>query len=252
MSDSVIDRICDRNQDPCLKSSLHLAPPPPPRPPWLPEGEGLKKLPPALQFAADRSIVPLWDEVVVRADTAVERSAGETFVYVAWLEIQQQVELAGGQQAESPVDVAEVLDRLLRVSRFKFAAGDFLMRVSENWKSDNRRRYLESVREGIEEGLEEMRQENDEFRKLIERKNSAAKAESRKAPGVETRGPTVSPPAVKPDAEGDPLWVVKDGPDVTRRPYSYESRYLTDSETCPTCRGGRAVPCPDCRGTGRV
>ena len=31
----------------------------------------------------------------------------------------------------------------------------------------------------------------------------------------------------------------------------YENQYSEGSRTCPKCNGGRAIPCPECRGTGR-
>jgi hypothetical protein len=47
-------------------------------------------------------------------------------------------------------------------------------------------------------------------------------------------------------------WVVKKGPFSSRPPFSHESRYTTDSETCRTCNGARGMPCTSCRGTGYV
>ena len=72
--------------------------PHPPRPYWIPEEIDLAALPKAVQLAVSEILNRAYQELVLGAADALERSAGTTYVHLLWLELLSQFEL-GNQLA---------------------------------------------------------------------------------------------------------------------------------------------------------
>jgi hypothetical protein len=67
--------------------------PTPARPYWIPEQTDLEALPPAVQLAITNVVNRAYQELVLGAADALERSAGATDVHLLWLELLHQFEL---------------------------------------------------------------------------------------------------------------------------------------------------------------
>src|SRR4051812_41663379 len=66
---------------------------PPTRPPFVPAGAVFEDLPQDVRTALTEVINPLYEELVLRAETPLQRAAGLSVVHAAWLEVVLQHDL---------------------------------------------------------------------------------------------------------------------------------------------------------------
>jgi hypothetical protein len=64
------------------------------RPVWMPDNVRPEDLSPELKAVLAEIIQPLYDEVVLRAPSALERATGLALVHMKWVELLEQRELA--------------------------------------------------------------------------------------------------------------------------------------------------------------
>ena len=108
--------------------------PSPSRPYWIPERIDLDALPEALRLAISEIVNPAYQEFVLGAADALQRSAGATYVHLVWLEVLHQCEL--GQELDKFLRPnfgfaaqADMVAQHLRLVGAKQQAGTFLLRV---------------------------------------------------------------------------------------------------------------------------
>jgi hypothetical protein len=68
--------------------------PPDIRPLWIPDDVKFDRLPPALQRAITEIIGPAYEEVVLAAQSGLERSMGVTYVHLLWLALIEMIDIA--------------------------------------------------------------------------------------------------------------------------------------------------------------
>ncbi len=66
---------------------------PTPRPYFIPKNLDLGQLPHGFQEAVEHIILPAYEELVVRAASSLERTAGMTLCFQTWLELLEQFEI---------------------------------------------------------------------------------------------------------------------------------------------------------------
>lgn len=108
--------------------------PNPSRPYWIPDGIAFQAPPQALQLATTEIVNPVYQELILEAGDALERSAAATLVHLLWLEFLQQVEL--GNHLDNLVRPnhgfavrADMIARHSRVVGAKQHTGTFLLRL---------------------------------------------------------------------------------------------------------------------------
>ena len=105
------------------------------RPYFLPESVAFEELPESVRVAMVAIVVPTYEELVLGASTALERSAGVTLTFLLALEVVDQVEIAQTIQPDSGVDDAaaairdKTINRHLRLINAKQQAANFVMRL---------------------------------------------------------------------------------------------------------------------------
>jgi hypothetical protein len=108
-----------------------------PRPFWVPAEIDFEKLPEAVRVAFRAVIAPAYEELVVGAVGALERSAGVTLVFLLSLELVDQFELGrdltfwagpGDPKAEQR---DQLISRHLRVIGAKQHTANFVLRLKE-------------------------------------------------------------------------------------------------------------------------
>jgi hypothetical protein len=107
---------------------------PGPRPLWIPPGLDFEALAPALQRGICEVVSPAYDELVLQAQTAIERSSGLTYVHLLWLELVEQIDLGRDMgrtlpQGEGTNAHQEKLQRHMRLISQKDKVGKFLLEV---------------------------------------------------------------------------------------------------------------------------
>ena len=113
---------------------MDAKPPNPPRPYWIPEEVDLAALPKEVRLAVSEILNRAYQELVLGAADALERSAGTTYVHLLWLELLSQFEL-GNQIAnlQTPdqglAAPANLIAQHLRLVGAKQHAGSFLLRL---------------------------------------------------------------------------------------------------------------------------
>lgn len=104
------------------------------RPFWVPASVDWGTLPSELRAAITALVHPAYQELVLGASDALERSTGLTIVHLLWLEVLQQLELGQdplpGPSPESE-DRQMAIDRHLRLVRGKLAATGLFHRLRE-------------------------------------------------------------------------------------------------------------------------
>jgi hypothetical protein len=118
--------------------------PPRPRetelPPWIPKGSKLASLAPALRDAIPRVIAPAYRQFVLEAANEVERSTGNTLVYLIWLELCGQVQLATTVAESIDLDLVlqdpvlqsdrdDLIERYIRLTTLKGRTTELLMKL---------------------------------------------------------------------------------------------------------------------------
>ena len=100
---------------------------------WLPRHPEGKALPPGIRRAVVAVLRPLYKDLVLNAPDELERSTGLTIVHLAWLEVCDQIAMAG--QATDPNSILAVVDdfrqrvnRHLELVDTKCRATELLMR----------------------------------------------------------------------------------------------------------------------------
>ena len=104
---------------------------------FLPANVPYEALPAETQTALSTIVAPLYDEVVLRAESALERSAGVTLTHLVTLEILEQVQLGktidffgdGDKDTEAARD--KRIDRHLRLLGAKSNFSQFLLRLQQ-------------------------------------------------------------------------------------------------------------------------
>lgn len=104
------------------------------RPYFFPEALDFASLPRPVQLAIYAIVVPAYNELVLAAASALERSAGATFVFYLTLELLEQFDLgemiaSGFLRAGSGASREAGIARCLRLSTAKDKAAGFLLRV---------------------------------------------------------------------------------------------------------------------------
>jgi hypothetical protein len=107
-----------------------------PRPYWIPKGVDYDALPEDLRLALEEIVNPAYTEEVLEATTPVEKAYGSVDVYLLWLLVLQQVELAKKMsplvgQGESTTIHQEAIERHLRLVGSKINVGKLLLRLHE-------------------------------------------------------------------------------------------------------------------------
>ena len=106
-------------------------------PPWVPEGVGYDKLPEKVRAMIAEIIEPAYEQLVLRARDALEKTTGLTIVHLAWQEIVDQIDLARDYNNIGSVlniitpNREPLLDRHLRLVYAKFKAANYLMRLRD-------------------------------------------------------------------------------------------------------------------------
>ena len=111
--------------------------PPIPEGRWTPPGIAFEMLPRPLQAALVELIGPLYEDLVLAAPDALERSTGLTLTHLLWLEILEQYELGRDYSVISGVlgtaspDRGPMIDQHLRLLEAKLRASHFLVQARE-------------------------------------------------------------------------------------------------------------------------
>jgi hypothetical protein len=110
--------------------------PSPVRPFWIPPDLKVDQLSPAMQLAIAQILNPAYEELVVLAQSEIERSMGLTHVHLLWHELIQQIDLAKdmGQtlpKGEGTEAHQEKLVRHMRLISQKDKAARFLLEVQK-------------------------------------------------------------------------------------------------------------------------
>jgi hypothetical protein len=105
-----------------------------PRPYWISEQIDLAALPEPFRIAITEIVNRAYEELVLGAADALERSAATTYVHLLWLELLQQFELGNELESVSRPNLsfgarAEMIMRHLRLVAAKQHTGNFLLRV---------------------------------------------------------------------------------------------------------------------------
>ena len=104
---------------------------------FLPANVPFESLPSETQTALSTIVAPLYDEVVVRAESALERSAGLTLVHLVTLEVLEQIKLGtmidfcDDSDKDSEVARDKRIDRHLRLLGAKNNYSQFLLRLQQ-------------------------------------------------------------------------------------------------------------------------
>jgi hypothetical protein len=126
------------------RSSAVASTPPPstssgPRPLWIPPGLKFDALAPALQGAIKDIVDPAYDELVLQAQTALERSSGLTYVHLLWLELVEQIDLGKDMSQTLPLGEGtgahqEKMLRHMRLISQKDKVAKFLLEVQRYYE----------------------------------------------------------------------------------------------------------------------
>jgi hypothetical protein len=104
---------------------------------WTPPGIAFEMLARPLQAALVELVGPLYEELVLAAPDALERSTGLTLTHLLWLEILEQYELGCDYSVVSGVlgtaspDRGPMIDQHLRLLEAKLRASHFLVQARE-------------------------------------------------------------------------------------------------------------------------
>jgi hypothetical protein len=106
------------------------------RPLWIPPGLKIDTLAPGLQFAIKEIINPVYDELVLSAPNAFERSIGLSYVHLAWLELIEQIEFGRALELDLPKGRGteghqDRIGRYLHVVTTKDKVAKFLLEVQK-------------------------------------------------------------------------------------------------------------------------
>jgi len=108
------------------------------KPPWVPEGVAYEMFSENLRAMIAEIVEPAYEQLVVRARDALEKTTGLTIVHLVWQEIVDQVDLAHDYEHVGAVlhivtpNREEILERHLRIVYAKLKAANYLMRVRES------------------------------------------------------------------------------------------------------------------------
>jgi hypothetical protein len=117
-------------------------------PPWVPSDVGYDRLPEKVRAMVAEIVAPAYEQLVVRARDALEKTTGLTIVHLVWQEIVDQIDLARDfNNVGSVLGIVspareDLIERHLRLIYAKLKAGSYLMRVR-----DFRRGLARAVRE---------------------------------------------------------------------------------------------------------
>jgi hypothetical protein len=106
-------------------------------PPWVPEGVGYDMIPEKVRAMIAEIIEPAYEQLVVRARDALEKTTGLTIVHLAWQEMVDQIDLARDYDKIGSIlhiitpNREPLIERHLRLVYAKFKAANFLMRLRE-------------------------------------------------------------------------------------------------------------------------
>src|SRR5262245_22990136 len=104
------------------------------RPLWVPEHVSFDKLPPALQQAIVDIFNPAYEQLVLEAPTALERSTGLSYMHLLWLELvgQQEIGRAMYPASGSPADqknAQKKISQYIALVQSKTSVGKFLLQI---------------------------------------------------------------------------------------------------------------------------
>ena len=117
-----------------MSDSTAESPSPNCRPLWIPPGLKFDTLSPALQSAIKDIVDPAYHELVLLAQTAIERASGLTYVHLLWLELVEMIDLGKdmGQTLPRGEGTGEHQEKMLRHMRLisqKDRIAKFLLEV---------------------------------------------------------------------------------------------------------------------------
>lgn len=102
------------------------------RPFFIPSGEKFERLPEAERAFISAVLEPTYREMVLEADSAIERSQGVTVTHLLWLEAQAQIELGRSRpEVEEPSARQAKIHQLLRIADSKSKATAVYLRVQD-------------------------------------------------------------------------------------------------------------------------
>jgi hypothetical protein len=109
---------------------------PGPRPLWIPPEVRFDELSPALQRGIKEIVDPAYDQLVLQAQTAIERSSGLTYVHLLWVELVEQIDLGKDMgktllRGGGTVSHQEKLQRHMRVIAQKDKIAKYILEVQK-------------------------------------------------------------------------------------------------------------------------
>jgi hypothetical protein len=114
-----------------------LEPRPPNLPLWAPDDVDLNVVPQEVQQAVAELVQPLYNQFVIGAADALEKSIGVTISHLLWLEILEQFDIKReyikiDALLKIPGNRHDTIDRHLRLIDSKLRVGYFLVRIREH------------------------------------------------------------------------------------------------------------------------
>jgi len=121
---------------PKTRKNFSLQPRPQNIPLWAPDGVDLEVVPPEIKQAIAELVQPIYEQFVVNASDALEKSIGITISHLLWLEILEQLDIKREYiQIEAVLNIShnrpEMIERHLRLIDSKLRIGYFLLRIKE-------------------------------------------------------------------------------------------------------------------------
>ena len=106
-------------------------------PPWVPEGVAYDMLSERARTMIAEIVEPAYEQLVLRARDALEKTTGLTIVHLVWQEILDQIDLARDyEHVDSVLNIVtpareDLLQRHLQLIYAKLKAANYLMRVRD-------------------------------------------------------------------------------------------------------------------------
>jgi hypothetical protein len=103
---------------------------------WSPQGADLNLVPPEIRQAITELIQPLYEQYVLNAKDALEKSLGASMAHILWLEVLDQFDIRREYiQFDAVMDMTmnrpAMIERHLRLLGSKLQMGYFLVRIKE-------------------------------------------------------------------------------------------------------------------------
>jgi hypothetical protein len=130
------------NRKPCRKKETKKPPQPaaieiprsPDAPHWIPDNDAWNTLPKKTRLAVSKILAPAYRRFVLDADDELERTVGMTLVHLIWLEICDQLQMAGALADPLSLDAVindskDMVERHIRLAAAKCQSADLMLKV---------------------------------------------------------------------------------------------------------------------------